>query len=291
MTISYKQHVLRSLLFVPADDDRKMKKAALSGADAIICDLEDSIVPERKSFARAGCTRDNFSHGQSVLRLVRINPLGTEWFEEDLRCLSEIRPDGVVIPKCETVDAVRVVAEAFQTHPWSQSLRLYLMIESALGLIRAEQTAISSEYVVAMAFGAEDFCASIGIEGAAGGSELTYARCRMVTVAKAFGLNAIDSPTVILDDPDVVRTDAERARGIGFTGKLAIHPQQIPALNAIFGPSLKELQWAREVLEEAGGRGVFLWKGRMVDEAVLRRARSIVEVHARLAEDQRQRSV
>jgi citrate lyase subunit beta / citryl-CoA lyase len=278
MTISYRQHDTRSLLFVPADDDRKMKRAMLCGADAVIFDLEDSISPEKKSRARSNCTTNDFSTSDTTFRLVRINPPGTEWFEDDLKALSEIRPDGVVLPKCETVDGVRAVANKCQAHHWTQSLGLYLTIESPLGLIRAEQIAAASDHVVAMAFGAEDFCAAMGIDRTSGEPELMPARCTIVTVAKAFDLAAIDSPTVVLDNVEDVRSDAVRARRSGFTGKFAIHPQQVPILNMAFNPSPEQVQLAREMLEKAEGRSAFRWNGRMVDEAMLRRARQILEI-------------
>lgn len=282
MTISYRQHEARSLLFVPADDERKMKRAMLCGADAVIFDLEDSILPEKKSRARNNCTTNAFSTSDMPFRLVRINPPGTEWFEDDLKALSEIRPDGVVLPKCETVDGVRAVANAFKAHTWKQRLGLYLTIESPLGLLRAEQIATASDHVVAMAFGAEDFCATTGIDRTTGEPELAHARCTLVTVAKALNLAAIDSPTLVLDNVEDVRADAVRARRLGFTGKFAIHPYQVLILNMAFNPSAEQVQLAREMLEKAEGRSAFRWNGRMVDEAVLRRARQTVEIAKRL---------
>ncbi len=285
MTISHRQLDLRSLLFVPADDEQKVEKAMLCSADAIILDLEDSILPESKLSARNCCANPALRSGDSPIRLVRINPPGSEWFEDDLRALPEIRPDGVVIPKCETVDGVHAVADVVEAHAWNQSLGIYPMIESPMGLLRAEQIASATECVVAIAFGAEDFCAAMGIDRTVGEPELMHARYTLVTVAKAFGLAAIDSPSLVLDREADIRSDASRARSAGFTGKFAIHPRQVPILNTIFSPSAEEVQWAREIIARAKGHGVFRSNGRMVDEAVLRRARRIVEDHGRRAAD------
>lgn len=274
----------RSLLFVPADEERKIKNSLVASADAIVLDLEDSIVPERKQLARDGC-------GMQVLRgsslpsiLVRINSPRSEWFEEDLKVIREIQPDGVLVPKCESARDIRAVTNTLGADAGDPILDVYPMVESPIGLLRAEEIVTASNWVVGIAFGAEDFCVDMDICRTAGEPELMPARCTLITVAKAYGLAAIDSPSLALDREDEIRSDAVRAHALGFTGKFGIHPRQIPILNEVFSPSVKEVEEAREMLEKAGtqGEGVFRWNGRMVDEAVLRRARCILERHRAL---------
>ena len=274
----------RSLLFVPADEERKIKNSLIAGADAIVLDLEDSILPEKKQFARDRCGTEALHEAGLPSILVRINSPRSEWFEDDLKALRGIRPDGILVPKCESAQDVRAVINAVRAQPWDTGLDLYPMVESPIGLLRAEQIVTASDSVVAIAFGAEDYCAEMDICRTAGEPELMQARCTLVTVAKAYGLAAIDSPSLTLDRADEIRSDAVRARALGFTGKFGIHPKQIPILNEIFSPGAKEVEEAREMLEKAGaqGEGVFRWNERMVDEAVLRRARRILERHRAL---------
>ncbi len=269
----------RSILFVPADDQRKIRNSVTAGADAIALDLEDSVLPEKKQQARELCKTQVLPRDTSTQIMVRINSPRSEWIQDDLAALEEVQPDAILIPKCESVDEVLVVADAVAGWAREKGLRLYPMIESPRGVLKAAEIATASNMIAALAFGAEDFSAAMDIRRTNEEPELIYARSAIITVAKANDLGVVDSPSLLLNDPEQLRREVLRSRSLGFTGKFAIHPGQISPINEIFSPSAEEVTEAHQILEYArkSGQGVFRWNARMIDEAILRQMRRIVD--------------
>ena len=202
-----------------------------------------------------------------------------------MSALAMTKAGGIILPKCESAADVREVIQFLERIPgWD--CRVCPLIESPRGLLEASHIASASERVIALAFGAEDFCVATGIRRTAGEQELLFARSALVVAAKAHGLAAIDSPTIVLDDLEKLREDARRALHLGFTGKLVIHPKHLPIVADAFTPNAEEVQEAQELLNQASiePAGVFRWRGRMVDEPLLEQARRIVSrfrVHTR----------
>jgi citrate lyase subunit beta/citryl-CoA lyase len=283
---------MRSLLFVPGDDARKLIKAPSSGADALILDLEDAVAPARKSEARrlsAEQLRQARPHGQSWW--IRINGLATGLALDDLASVMRERPDGVVLPKCAGPDDVELLSR------WLEAFEAALGIEQGTtGIIGiATETAGSVLSLTGFAryrasrlnglmWGAEDLSADVG--GAArgeGGSYLSVprlARDLCLLAANAAGVLAIDAVNVNLHDPAALDTEAREAARDGFAAKAAIHPSQIAAINEAFRPSDDAVVWARRVhaaLQEAGA-GVAALDGAMIDKAHLRRAQRILDL-------------
>ncbi len=249
-----------SFLFVPAHRPDRFAKAAAAGPDAIILDLEDAVPEAAKAEARAAL-ETGFSTGPV---LVRINAAGTPWHGDDIEAVRVLRPTALMLPKAEQVDTLdRVAAQA-------PGLPIVALIESAAGLAAARALA-AHPAVARLAFGSVDFCADLGCAHIR--EALASARAELVLAARLAGRpGPIDGVTTAIADAAQVTDDARHARALGFTGKLAIHPQQIAPLNAGFRPTDDEIAWARKVL--ASGDGAAAVDGAMVDAPVRTRART-----------------
>jgi citrate lyase subunit beta/citryl-CoA lyase len=272
-------HNLRSLLFVPGDDKSKIERAAASGADALILDWEDAVLPTRKHLARDFCQDLKLLRSSSKRLFIRINSYRTQWHQDDLKAAAAIRPDGIALPKCESAEEIHASTAILQEQSSDWRYNLCPIIESPRGLLRAEAIATASPLISALAFGAQDFCSSAGIHPAAEEIELLMAKSAIVTTARAYQLAAIDSPVVGLNDLQAVRDAAQRSYRMGFTGKLAIHPKHVPMINDAFAPSAEEASYAEEILQQAAIQkaGAFAWKGQMIDEAILEKARHTLQ--------------
>lgn len=288
--------VWRSILFVPADRPERHAKALAAGADAICIDLEDSVPPARKDDARRAvaqflavrpqgpgkgdATETSFPSpgggygtriSSPVSLVVRVNdPTGREG-ERDAAALAACPPpDAFMIPKVKTAVDVQEAARALP------AAGLLPLIETALGLENAVAVA-ACDGVGALIFGGFDLAIELGAEPR--WEALLYARSRVVHAAALSGLDAIDMPSRDFGETSGLREEAARARRLGFTGKVAIHPAQIPVIHEVFTPSPEEVLRAREIVEAdraAGGSAVAL-DGRMVDRPVVEAARRIMQ--------------
>lgn len=267
--------VFRSILFVPGDSPKKLSKALDLPADALIVDWEDAVAPDRKAAARLATSAAMpalLECGKTVF--VRPNPVGTEWARADQEAIKECSPAGVVVAKCESASDVEYALEGLP-----ERMRAIALIESPLGVLRVAEVVERSQRVAGLMFGAEDYSARAGVHRSAGDPELAFARSSVVNAARALGREAFDSPTMEYLDLQVVREASQRARRFGFTGKAAIHPGQVPAINAAFMPTEEELEHARGVIErhrEHGG-GVYGADGSMEDMPIVLNALRLVD--------------
>jgi citrate lyase beta subunit len=268
----------RALLFVPADDPKKAAKAAASGADSVILDLEDGVAADRKAAARktAADSLANLDFGRSE-RLVRINPVGSGLDAEDIEATLPARPDGYVIPKVESPQQIRDVALKTSLSP----LPLLALIETARGVMNLKEIAGADPRLEALLFGAEDLASDMGAVRSTAGWEALWARGAVVLVAAALSLQAIDTVFVDLQDEEGLRRESALACGMGYTGKMAIHPRQIPVIAAAFTPTDEEIARARRLVEtharhQALGTGVFVLDGKMVDWPMVRAAERLL---------------
>lgn len=254
-------------LFVPADRPERFAKAAASGADAIIVDLEDAVAPAAKDAARAGLA-EALPPGVAVL--VRVNAAGTPWHDADVALVARQPGLGLMLPKAE--DAATVVRVASRIG----ADRVFVaLVESALGIHRAVEIA-TVPGVTQLAFGPADFCNDIGSD--AGNEALLLARSSLVLASRIGGLAApLDGPCFDFRDPAATRAEAAHARALGFGGKLSIHPAQVAWVRDAFRPSEAEAAWARRVLSAGAAGGAAGVDGMMVDAPVLARARRVLE--------------
>lgn len=257
-----------ALLFCPADRPERFA-GALEKADAAILDLEDAVLPDGKASARRALIDADLDPERVI---VRINAPGTEAFAADLEALGQTEVRTVMVAKTEDADSLDAIDRRFS---------LIALCETARGVQAADRIA-AHPAVVALMWGAEDLVASLG------GSSSRFAdgryrdvaraaRSRVLLAAGAEGRAAIDAVHLDIDDGDGLREEATDAAASGFRASACIHPRQIGIIRDAYAPDPDAVQWARSVLEAAATeRGVFRFEGRMVDEPVLRHARSII---------------
>lgn len=271
---------IRSMLFVPGTRHDRFAKAMHAGADAVVFDLEDSVEAGQKQKARSLVAEFLATPGPEALRLVRLNSVHTADGEADLEFFSGASGfDGVLLPKVETVGAVELVARVFARHaPGGAVPPLLLLLETPRAILRAAEIAAADAPVAALLFGAEDLTASLAVERTTDGEELSFARSQIALAAAAAGAEAIDAVFTDLNDAESLRRDCQRARAVGFRGKMAIHPKQIEIINDVFTPAAAEVDRATRLIAayeaaRAAGEGVTTMDGRMVELPIVERAR------------------
>jgi len=281
---------MRSMLFVPGDRPERFAKAAASGADAVILDLEDAVMPERRPFARGEIAQWLESAGRTVPVWVRINPVETADALPDLAAVIGGRPDGIVLPKArDGADVHRVdhwleVLEARLGFARGSIGLLPLITESAGALLKAASFTGLPGRVQGLTWGAEDLAADVGALGnksADGEYELTYAMARSfcLLAAAAAGVPAFDTVDIEIRDVAAVERRARASRRQGFVGKLAIHPAQVAPIHSAFSPTAEEIAWAERVVaafDAAPGVGALAFEGGMLDKPHLRQAERIL---------------
>lgn len=284
--------LLRSLLFVPATNPDRIPKALASGADAVIVDLEDAVSVERKAEARDSVVRflEENPDRRGPPLYVRVNGPGTPWMDEDVEGVVRPGLSGIFLPRSQRPEEVSALGDrvgALSKKRTCEAPRLVPIVETALGLLHAFEIVSADSGCAALALGGEDFARDIGAVRTPLGEEIALARMRVVLGARAAGVLPIDTVYTDFRDEAGLSRDAERARRLGFAGKLVIHPRQVGTVNRAFSPSSIETRRAREVVaafEAARERGeaVAQLEGRMLDPAVVDQARRVVE----LAEEQ-----
>jgi citrate lyase subunit beta/citryl-CoA lyase len=268
-----------SWLFVPGDRaDRLLEKATGSDADVLILDLEDAVTATRKDEAREIVQAALARVRPAIPVVVRINGVTTRWWTADVEMALAAGAAAVMIPKVAAVEDVERVAALVDDRVAagkvaSSRAQIVPLVETASGVLHAEAIA-AGRWVAAVALGGEDLAADLGIVRSRGGAELQHSRGQLVLACAAARCGAIDTPTLDPRDVELVSAQAAAARALGFTGKLAIHPRQVRAINAAFEPRDDEIQWARSVIEGfeqavRSGSGIAVVDGRMVDEPVV----------------------
>lgn len=277
----------RSRLYLPGDQPDLLPNAGLFGADCLILDLEDSVIPARKAEARVLARRvletQRGFFGRSAL-VVRINPLSGPFGRDDLAELGGSLPDAILLPKCESAaDVAELAAELDALEHGRGGVRTLIMalVETARGIVAAPSIAAASDRVCALCFGAEDFSRDVGARRTAAGAEAALARQSVVLAAKAAGVQAHDSVYSDSDDDAGFLAYCAASRALGFDGVGLVHPRQIALAHRAFNPSPDELAEARRVvaaLEDAASRGlgVASMEGKMIDAPVAERARRVV---------------
>jgi citrate lyase subunit beta/citryl-CoA lyase len=273
----------RSWLFVPADSERKMTKALDSEADAIIFDLEDSVTPAMKPVAR-DLIRNLLKRSGGPQWWVRVNPLGSEFIKDDLELIAIADIRGIVLPKAESGDDIRQLAHRTGNIPLHA-----IVTETAASLFGLLSYRDPASPLAAMSWGAEDLSAALGASSkydADGSLGFTYRLARSLCLAGAVaaGVQPVDGVFADFKDEAGLKAEAEAARREGFTGKLAIHPTQVPVINAAFTPSKDDVAHAEQVVaafEAHPNAGVLSVGGKMVDRPHLVQARRVLERAAR----------
>lgn len=277
---------LRTMLFIPGNNPGMLVSADNLEADAIIYDLEDAVSTSQKDAARdlvANALR-TLSYKNSIVT-VRINPTDSPYWKDDLRAIIPAGPDGLVIPKSnkDTAKEVFDFIDAFTKEKnIENNLRYYMLVESARGILELEDIVKQSDKIEGLLLGAEDYTVDMQVKRTEGSAEIAFARYRIATVAKAYGLNAIDTPYTDLDNKEGLKKDTDFVKTIGFNGRLIVGPRQVFAVNEMFSPSQAEIEDAKIIVSQAEeaerkGLGVFSFRGKMVDKPVITRSSNLLK--------------
>jgi citrate lyase subunit beta/citryl-CoA lyase len=282
---SQRDRLRRSRLYLPGSEPKYYINAALHGPDAVILDLEDSVHRDEKDAARllVRNTLRAVDFGPCE-RMVRINqlPLGLE----DLAEIVGESPDLILIPKVEDPQQVaevdRMIGEMKSRHGIIRPIWIMPILESAMGIENAFVVAASSENVVALTIGLEDYTADLGVAKTPEGRESAYARARVVNAARAAGVQAIDSVFSDVADMEALRSWGQTSRAMGFEGMGCIHPGQVRVVHEAFAPSAAEIEKAQKIVaafEEAQQKGLAVVSlgSKMIDPPVVQRALRLVD--------------
>ena len=288
--------ILRSLLFVPADSEKKLAKAKTSPADALILDLEDSVAAENRPAARRlACDylKNADAHGPALF--VRINPVDSEDCAADLDAIVEAAPAGLVVPKPDSpgvlIELDRMIASREAAHglPRGGIKVLPVATETPASVLNLMHYTNPPPRLAALTWGAEDLAAALGASANRdenGAFLLTYkiVRSLCLIAAKAAGVEAIETLHANFRDEDGLKRAARAAQREGFTGMLAIHPAQVEPINAAFTPSPEDVEHAKKVVAAfAGGAGVASLDGKMLDQPHLKQAEHILALAKQIA--------
>ena len=279
----------RSMLFVPGNNPGMMSDAHIYGSDALMFDLEDSVTLREKDAARLlDYHALKTIHYGECERVVRVNPLNTPYGKADIEAMVAAGVEVIRLPKTETAqdicDTEAEIMRAEQKYgiPIGQT-RMMAAIEGALGVINAYAIATASPRLVAIALGAEDYCANLKTTRSLEGSELQYARGAIVVAARAAGIDCIDTVYSDVNNEEQLIKETQAIKQLGFDGKSVINPRQIKPVHRVFTPTHEEFVKAQRILAasreaEQRGSGVVALDGKMIDRPVVIRAERTLEL-------------
>ena len=291
---------LRSLIFVPGNRSNMLEKAKDFKTDIIMVDLEDSVPPNEKFAARELASEwiDILSnHNQKVM--VRVNSLDTGLTKDEITNIISPRLYGISLGKVtsrwdiQSLDSMLVEAEGRLQIP-AGTIKIIPWIETAQSIMRLDDISKASKRIIAIAFGAEDYTNDMGVQRTDMGEEVAFPRSVVAIAARAANIGALDSPFVSFKDHVNLKTDSIKARQLGYTGKFAIHPDQLEIINQTFSPSQEDIAYALAIV--AGwndavemGRGSFDLNGKMVDVPVVKRAQNLLDFSQSVNQMEQQR--
>ncbi|MDP2119406.1 MAG: CoA ester lyase [Hoeflea sp.] len=287
----------RSVLYLPAGNERALAKLPDLGCDSVIFDLEDSVAPEAKAEARESL-RTFFADGRAgalpagMEKIIRINALSSPWGGEDLLAARGCRPDAILIPKVDAPDDIAAVEDALEQTDAPAALRLWAMIETPRGVMNSGQIArmgrTDGARLDCFVTGANDLIKETGVAALPGRPFLSSWLMQIVLAARAYGLDALDGVYSDFKDEAGLVAECRDGHAMGFDGKTLIHPSQIAAANRAFGVDPSRLADAQAIvaafaLPENAGRGVISLEGRMVERLHLEMAQRLIDKAARIA--------
>lgn len=287
----------RTVLFAPGDDQKKTGQVFTAGADAIVLDLEDAVTPERKNIAREIVREALPKPSPPVPSFIRVNPVSSPYILKDLEMVVHLPVAGIMLAKAESGEEVRRVDWLLNLLEQDRKItpgRLVIIpfIESARGIERAEEIAGAATRVWCLAFGGNDYTMDIGVNYSQEGTELFYARCRLVTASRIAGIAPpLDTVNPNFKDIQALVKEVKQVKQLGFQGKLVIHPVQVNPVNEVFTPTPDEIAWAKKVVDifaqaQAKDAGVIQMEGKMVELPVVRRAQQILSLLEAIASKQ-----
>ena len=283
-----KKRLRRTGLYIPGNNPAMIQNAGIFGADSVVLDLEDAVSINEKDSARflVRNALNNINYGNTEV-IVRINSLSTPYGREDLEVIGRVHPDGIRLPKAESIQDVQEVDGILSRIEKEKgfkkgSIKIMPVIESAKGLFNVFEIVKASKRVAVINFGAEDYTADIGAQRTKEGKELFDIRTRILLAARVAGIDVQDSVFAYVHDIEGLIRETKFIKQLGFDGKSVIHPNQIKPVHQVFTPTEEEIKNAKRIIsaiEEAKRRksGVVSLDGRMVDAPVAAKAQRVLK--------------
>jgi citrate lyase subunit beta/citryl-CoA lyase len=273
----------RSVLYLPASNERALEKAKTLPVDGLILDLEDAVAPDAKPGARAAACAAVASGEYGARELtIRINAADTEWHLDDLEAVSAAAPDAIVVPKVGSADAVLRLVEAMTRYGAPERTTLWAMVETPYAMLHCEEIAAASDRLSVLVMGTNDLAKELYAEHVPGRQPLLTGLGLCLLAARATGKVILDGVYNDVKDTDGFLAECRQGRELGFDGKTLIHPGQVDDANSTFAPSDQAVEDARGVLqawEDGRGSGVVTYHGRMVENLHVESAQRILSVH------------
>jgi citrate lyase subunit beta/citryl-CoA lyase len=282
---------LRSVLYVPASNERALEKARELPADALVFDLEDSVAPDAKARARERIQTVSASgaYGERTLA-IRVNGIASEWHQADLVAVAAAAPDAILVPKVASAEEVLDVEKALERAGAPERTRIWAMLETPGAILNAAAIAASSARLSVLVMGTNDLLNDLRAEAVPGRRSLLTSLSLCVLAARAAGKEILDAVYNDVRDLDGFQAECRDGRELGFDGKSLIHPGQIDICNAVFSPSAEEIDHARRVIDAfeqatVTGAGVATLDGRMIESMHVRSARRVLALGGEAGQD------
>ena len=276
----------RSVLYLPASNERALEKAKTLPVDGLILDLEDAVAPEAKGAARELACAAAVSDAYGMRELtIRINGLASPWHEDDLAAVCAAGPAGIVVPKVSTADEVRSLAAAMAAAGAPAHTALWAMVETPRAILDCAAIGSASERLTVLVLGTNDLVKELGAQVVPGRTPLVTALSMAVLGARAAGVAVLDGVYNDVRDADGFEAECRQGRELGFDGKTLIHPGQVETANRVFAPSDEEVDSARRTIAafeaaQAEGRAVATLDGRLVESLHVDTAHRVLAMHA-----------
>ncbi|WP_327019513.1 HpcH/HpaI aldolase/citrate lyase family protein [Aeromicrobium sp. Root495] len=271
------------MLYMPGANERALEKAKSIDADALILDLEDSVAPDSKEQGRANVVAAVRSgeYGHRELA-IRVNSIGTEWHDDDVKAASEAGPDAILVPKVESAEQVRSIVAAMEAAGAPEKTQLWAMIETPVALLHAEEIAAAHERLTVVVMGTNDIVnETYGLHVPGRNAVVLTSLAWTLIAVRAAGKVIIDGVYNDVKNAEGFEAEARQGREMGFDGKTLIHPSQVEPANVAFSPSEADVERATGLIEtfeeaKAAGQGVVTFNNKMVEELHVRDARRIL---------------
>ncbi|XP_065163764.1 citramalyl-CoA lyase, mitochondrial-like [Atheta coriaria] len=287
----------RAFLYVPASDTRKLAKAYDLKVDCLVLNCEDGVALNQKDVARKNVldilNNDQRAKFAADIVSVRVNDLATPFFEDDFKSIltANQKPEMIIIPKVNDPAEMSKIAGIFHKYKSNHIPDIIICIESAKAVMLLQEICAEAFKQadrcnfapVGLLFGGDDYLASIGATKTSDHMEIIYARQKLVNVAKAFGLQAIDIVHINYKDLNALEEQCKQGMRMGYTGKQVIHPMQVETVHKCFSPNSEQIEWATALISEftaheAKGAGAFTFRGNMIDAPLMKQARNIIKL-------------
>ncbi|MEI8405647.1 MAG: CoA ester lyase [Actinomycetes bacterium] len=280
----------RSVLYMPAANERALEKAKDIAADALIFDLEDAVAPDAKAEARERACAMVAAGGYGNREItIRANGIGTPWHDDDLAAISAAGPDGVVVPKVNSVADVAAIEAALERHGAPDRTRIWAMLETPIAMLHAEEICAASERLNVLVMGTNDLAKELHAQRVPSRQPLMAGLSLSLLAARAADKVILDGVFNDIKDEDGFLAECQVGRQMGFDGKTLIHPSQVGPCNTAFSPEPAEIELAERIIAafeeaEAEGRGVVTVDGRMIENLHVDEARRVLAIRSAISD-------